>query len=62
MSVVLQNVSRTVGGVTHIRNLSLTLERGTLRRASQGGLALPAVHHLEDGVAEEEPCRPDLHP
>jgi glycerol transport system ATP-binding protein len=30
MSVVLQNVSRTVGGVTHIRNLSLTLERGTL--------------------------------
>ena len=30
MSVVLQNVSRSVGGVAHIRNLSLTLERGTL--------------------------------
>ena len=31
-------------------------------RPPQGGLALRAVHHLEDGVAEEEPCRPDLHP
>jgi hypothetical protein len=32
------------------------------RRSPQGGLALSAVHHLEDGVAEEEPCRPHLHP
>ena len=30
MSVVLDNVSRTVGGVSYIRNLSLTLEKGTL--------------------------------
>ena len=31
-------------------------------RPPQGGLALPAVHHLEDRQPEEEPCRPHLHP
>src|SRR5947208_15060130 len=28
----------------------------------QGGLALSAVHRLQDGVLEEEPCRSHLHP
>ena len=31
-------------------------------RPPQGGLALPAVHRLQDGVPEEEPCRSHLHP
>ena len=31
-------------------------------RSPQGGLALAPVHHLQDGLAEEEPCRPHLHP
>jgi glycerol transport system ATP-binding protein len=30
MSVTLDNVTRTVDGVPHIRDVSLTLERGTL--------------------------------
>ena len=30
MSIVLEGVSRTIAGTPHIRNLSLTLERGTL--------------------------------
>ncbi|MGY3361109.1 ABC-type glycerol-3-phosphate transport system substrate-binding protein [Bradyrhizobium sp. GM0.4] len=28
----------------------------------QGGLALSPVHRLQDGVAEEEPCRSHVHP
>ena len=32
------------------------------RRSPQGGLALSAVHQLQDGEPEEEPCRSDLHP
>ena len=32
------------------------------RRPPQGGLALCAVRHLQDGLAEEEPCGPHLHP
>ena len=31
-------------------------------RPPQGGLALSAVHRLQDGVPEEEPCRSHLHP
>ena len=30
MSVALENVTRTVDGIRHIRDVSLTLERGTL--------------------------------
>ena len=32
------------------------------RRPPQGGLALCPVRHLEDGLAEEEPCGPHFHP
>jgi hypothetical protein len=31
-------------------------------RSPQGSLALSAVHRLQDGVPEEEPCRSHLHP
>jgi hypothetical protein len=32
------------------------------RRSSQRCMALCAVHGVEDGVAQEEPCRPHHHP
>jgi glycerol transport system substrate-binding protein len=41
---------------------SWTLLKSTPTDRAQGGLALCPVRHLEDGLAEEEPCRPHLHP
>lgn len=41
---------------------SATLLKSTPVDRRKGGLALPAVHRLQDGVLEEEPCRSHLHP
>jgi hypothetical protein len=54
MTVSLQNVTRAVDGIPTIRDISLTLERGTLSvllgptlcAEAFGGDGLPAIHQL----------------